>query len=204
MLGTNYRLYTFMNFYLSSIQMGIQSAHIVSEMFTMYPQGKTHNVSIYGLANANAHFVLNKWAADDKTIIVLNGGTSFDIRQDYLNMSTLCEAMNGTVNFSSRPQHSSYALPHVAFYEDHNALGEVGNGLMTGFGVVVPEQLWNAKEQPPRQVGWAADYDHARPHLEYQFSRIGENNKIVENVNFWSGTAEAKFISILKSKSLAR
>ena len=30
------------------------------------------------------------------------------------------------------------------------------------------------------------------------------NPNNTENVNFWSGTAEAKFISILKSKSLAR
>jgi hypothetical protein len=30
------RLYTFCNFYLSSIQQGIQSAHIVSELFVDY------------------------------------------------------------------------------------------------------------------------------------------------------------------------
>lgn len=202
-IGTNFRLYTFINFYLSSIQQGIQSAHIVSELFTKYPQGKTHNITINGHAIANAHFALQQWATEDKTIIVLNGGTSFDIRQDFITVDKLCRLINEKHDKEpSKP--GVYAMPHVAFYEDHNALGEVGNGLMTGFGVVVPEQIWDAKEQPARQVGWAIEYDPNRPHLAYQFTRVGEDHKITDSVSFWEGEPEVEFIRLLKSKSLAR
>lgn len=51
-------LYTFVNYYLSSIQQGIQTAHIVSEL------------SLQG------HPLFIEWAKNYKTIAILNGGNA--------------------------------------------------------------------------------------------------------------------------------
>ena len=61
------RLYTFINMYLSSIQQGIQTAHIVSELFQKY-EHLSHN-----LGN------IMRWARNHKTIIVLNAGYTENI-----------------------------------------------------------------------------------------------------------------------------
>lgn len=59
------RLYTFVNFYLSQIQQGIQSAHIVSEL-----------MSFQGWPTPNQVDMVKDWAKDHKTIIVCNGGNN--------------------------------------------------------------------------------------------------------------------------------
>ncbi len=53
------RLYSFVNFYLSSIQQGIQTAHLVGEMSQGAHTGQ-----------------FDVWANSFKTIIVLNGGNN--------------------------------------------------------------------------------------------------------------------------------
>lgn len=55
------RLYSFVNYYLSGIQKGIQTAHMVAEMGFHYPFN-----SAFG-----------EWARNHKTIIVLDGGNNF-------------------------------------------------------------------------------------------------------------------------------
>lgn len=57
------RLYTFINCYLSSIQQGIQTAHILGEMC------RKHRTHIQGLA-------LDNYLQNHKTIIVCNGGNN--------------------------------------------------------------------------------------------------------------------------------
>ncbi len=56
------RAYFFGNFYLSSIQQGIQAQHCTAEMFVKYGAYK------------NAYDVLHQWAYEHKTSILLNGG----------------------------------------------------------------------------------------------------------------------------------
>jgi hypothetical protein len=53
-----YRLYAFVNQYMATIQHGIQTAHVVAELFCKY----------------RASAVLQRWAEVDKTIIILCGG----------------------------------------------------------------------------------------------------------------------------------
>lgn len=60
------RFYSFTNSYLSSIQQGIQTAHLIAEM------------SLKG----DADFVA--WATRHKTIVVLNGGNSRKIAEAFL------------------------------------------------------------------------------------------------------------------------
>lgn len=62
---TETRLYSLCNFYLSSIQQGIQTAHVVSEL------------------SMQAHPLYQHWASLDKTIIVLNGGMTEHLKQAY-------------------------------------------------------------------------------------------------------------------------
>lgn len=64
----NYRLYVLTNMYLSSIQKGIQTAHVVGELF-IQPHDDT-GISHY-------------WARNNKTIIVLNGGNHLSLLRMY-------------------------------------------------------------------------------------------------------------------------
>lgn len=70
------RLYTAGNFYLSSIQQGIQALHVLGEMVATdynYGSGKPA--------------VLQEWLHNHKTVICLNGGTSHDLRELWLLLS---------------------------------------------------------------------------------------------------------------------
>ena len=69
----NYRLYSFVNFYLSSIQQGVQTAHLVAELFND--------------AKGDQKKVLRAWSETDKTIIILNGGACRDINEKLLFLS---------------------------------------------------------------------------------------------------------------------
>lgn len=91
----NLRLYTFVNYYLRSIQQGIQTAHVVSNLFMKY-----------GMVNT----LLHDWAMDDKTIIVLNGGNNDGVKSI---MSTFTEHAPGL------------KLPFECFYEDDQSLGGI-------------------------------------------------------------------------------
>jgi len=75
------RLYTFTNMYLSDIQRGIQTAHIVSNLYSKY---YTHD-------DGTMIEQLDDWASLHKTIIVLNGGYSQHIQALHLLMSEQSE-----------------------------------------------------------------------------------------------------------------
>ncbi len=65
------RAYYFGNMYLSSIQQGIQAAHVTHELFIKYPSppGNRTAVSLYD------------WAENHKTMILLNGGYADNLRE---------------------------------------------------------------------------------------------------------------------------
>lgn len=62
------RAYFFGNMYLSSIQQGIQTAHVVHELF-MKPHNEEGNMYLF------------EWATNHKTMILLNAGYSEEIRR---------------------------------------------------------------------------------------------------------------------------
>ena len=194
--GTNYRLYTFINFYLSSIQQGIQSAHIVSELFVMYPQGKSHNVTVKnGELNSETHFVLGKWANFDKTIIICNGGMTSNLVENFETIHMLAVRA------------SKFAMPHVAFFEDCNALGVNDKGLMTGFGIILPEEMW-AAEPVEQGIGWANPQYIRDPRSAYRYMKqdIVQEGHTPRNVwiDYEYGEPETDIIRLVKSHSLAR
>lgn len=65
------RAYFFGNFYLSSIQQGIQALHCTANMFVKYNK-LPHNV---------CKDVVFDWADNFKTTILLNGGNSADLQE---------------------------------------------------------------------------------------------------------------------------
>ena len=120
------RLYTFCNFYLSSIQQGIQSAHCLHEMFIKYddvtynPFNKALNWNDNELSSKE---VLHGWAANHKTMIVLNGGDSLSLSGILAKIQILASACN---------------LPYTSFCEDERSL----NNALTCVGIILPESVY--------------------------------------------------------------
>jgi len=63
------RAYFFGNMYLSSIQQGIQAAHVITNIFTKYDPGVDKEADI-----------LYEWALEHETMVLLNAGYSENIR----------------------------------------------------------------------------------------------------------------------------
>jgi hypothetical protein len=112
------RLYTFVNFYLSSIQQGIQSAHVGTELSSKY-RGKRNG----------AVKLLRQWEDHDKTMIVLNGGMAVDIRDGFE---------------SALSYEADRVYPYAAFYEEPGAIHESKRAI-TAWGIVLPPEVYLAK-----------------------------------------------------------
>lgn len=106
------RYYGFGNYYLSSIQQGIQAAHCVADMFVEYG-------GLYPLSDNTA--MLFNWARLHKTMVLLNGGNSEDLK--YLHDEF-------EENFNT--------FAWGTFREDTQSL----NGAWTHVGIIVPELVY--------------------------------------------------------------
>ena len=108
----NYRLYTFVaNHYLSPLQCGLQTAHVVSELSQFHP-------------NVKQGEAFNRWARNDKTIIICGAGNHRGVVDCYSELDRLASAL---------------ALPYGIFYEDEQSM----NGMATACGVIVPQKYWD-------------------------------------------------------------
>lgn len=87
------RSYFFGNYYLSSIQQGIQAAHCVADMFVKY------------CVNNHKLFNLMEWAEQHKTMVLLNGGN----QQSLLDLQTFFQSEDNP-------------FPWAPFYEDAQSL----------------------------------------------------------------------------------
>lgn len=92
-LFKNLRLYCFVNgLYLSSLQKGLQTAHVVSELHSKYGT----NSEIY-----------NQWASNHKTIIILDGTNHETVKK-----------ISGAISEFGK----SLRLPYATFQEDEASL----------------------------------------------------------------------------------
>jgi hypothetical protein len=107
------RLYSFTNYYLSSLQHGLQTAHVVAEMWYKY-------ASVNSPANSKA-LKLFEWQRWHQTIIIKNGGNQKALR----DLITL---------FSG-----GSLYPWAVFQEDQDSLG----GVIGAVGIVVPEKFYS-------------------------------------------------------------
>lgn len=117
------RLYSFVNYYLSPIQQGVQTGHAAVDLVRKYnaPRGTPSAIG-------KQIDMVADWADNFKTFIILNGG----------NNASLLEALS-IVELNS--------FPNIHFHEDAASL----NGLLTCVAVVVPEDIFNCK--PIREFG---------------------------------------------------
>jgi hypothetical protein len=90
------RLYSFVNFYLSDIQKGIQTGHMAVDLVREYGDED--------ICLQSQSVMVADWADNWKTFIVLNGGNNAMLD----NAATIC-AFSG--------------LPWTTFYEDEESLG---------------------------------------------------------------------------------
>ena len=119
------RLYSFVNFYLSSIQQGIQTGHCAVDLVRKYAW-PTLNIGPASDQEARQRNMVADWADHHKTFIVLNGGDLKSMRTSHVTLETC-------------------GFPFVAFHESPDALG----GIMTTIAVVLPESIFNARHREP-------------------------------------------------------
>lgn len=89
------RLYSFVNYYFSSIQQGIQTGHAAVDLVRKYSKSNGH-------PKDHINMVYN-WADNHKTFITLNGGNS--------------EAINNATGIIEQS-----GFPYVEFFEDEKSL----------------------------------------------------------------------------------
>jgi len=122
------RCYHFGNYYLSSIQQGIQAAHCQMELFNKYQQ-----IDLYDYARsvgntppehivrrANLAEQLFDWSKNHKTMVCLNGGNN----KNLVEIKELF-AMNDL-------------YPWSYFCEDEDSLGLI----ITNVAIVLPEEIY--------------------------------------------------------------
>lgn len=138
---TEYRLYSFSNYYLSSLQKGLQTAHLVEELNLKYTL--TGAIGWRSLSNdfKTMYNILQEWGKYHKTIIILNGGNSENLQSIYDNLLQLGNQLS---------------LPVAKFNEDEKSL----NNALTCVGIVVPMNLMT---YVPPTVTWNSDGSGYKP-----------------------------------------
>lgn len=111
------RFYAMGNYYLSSIQQGIQAAHALGEMTAEYSGNQWSKKSV----------IFHEWVQNHKTMVLLNGGNSLDLQNLWLLLTD-----NRNTEF-----------PVSKFHEDHQSL----HGALTSVAIVLPERLYDAKSE---------------------------------------------------------
>lgn len=160
------RAYFFTNMYLSSIQHGIQAAHALSEMYSKYDR------------EFNEGRTLHNWGATHKTIIILNGGGSYELNE-------LCEFFYSVSN----------GYPWAFFTESEFSL----NGALTCVGVILPERIYKTAEAVKNGGSWCQNGD---------YWMVREASGEYDICSYWSiqdiTNNEKKLIDRLNQYSLAR
>lgn len=122
------RCYHFGNYYMSSIQQGIQAAHCQMELFVKYQDiGINHDYDYLPAINGIEYQIkvhdLYDWAENHKTMICLNGGN-----------------LQGLKDIESLFQSEQNIFPWATFYEDEMSLG----GILTNVCIVLPESIYDS------------------------------------------------------------
>jgi hypothetical protein len=100
----------------------LQAAHVITDMFCEYSSSKLKTGSL-----------LYKWAADHKTIILLNGGNTADL--------------NELADFFLDSDENPY--PYGYFKEDKQSLNES----ITSVGIILPAEIYDTAAEDRRQGG---------------------------------------------------
>jgi len=112
------RLYTFGNFYFSSIQQSIQGAHAAVELFNKYIPHPYNDNMVDDIPQINQ---LWDWSNNHKTMICLNGGMNSDL-----------------ITTKKFFEDEDIQYPWATFYESEDAMG----GLLSNVCIVLPEKVY--------------------------------------------------------------
>lgn len=112
------RFYSFVNYYLSQIQHGIQTAHCAVDMRTKYP---AHPYDISKDVMRSACDMYTDWATNHKTVVLLNGGN----QQSLYDLWAMFD-------------HPANPYPISYFQEDEQSL----NNALTCVGIILPEKIY--------------------------------------------------------------
>jgi hypothetical protein len=151
------RAYFFGNFYLSSIQQGIQAQHCTSEMLLKYL------VDEDGPRPDSRQEMLGDWAREHKTSILLNGG-------DCAELFRTRELMYDDSN----------PYPWTYFRESEGALERA----ITCVGIILPEKMYSdeaksyVRSESRRELGTVIGYSYEVPELTpWEFQLIQHISK---------------------------
>ena len=175
------RLYSFCNFYISQIQGGIQTAHLVHELFNKYGT----------VDNSKGFSQLDKWSRNHKTIIVLNGGPNEYLRSRWMMFQRELSAVEDEIKCK---------LPWSSFNEDEFSLG----GVMTCVGVVLPECIFDAVDYKtamntlPDGKTFADVFASQRNGSYFWLQENVEGDKYVSK-HYKTGSATSRLIADVKS-----
>lgn len=144
------RCYHFGNFYMSTIQQGIQAAHAQMELFLKYqPLDSEFFDKHFETNNDRAVYegavqMLFEWASSHKTMICLNGGTNLDLQR-----------IEGIMEMDDNP------YPWSSFYEEEGALTE--SKALTNVAIIIPEKIYetasNWKKYTSHSQYFYAEFD---------------------------------------------
>jgi hypothetical protein len=151
------RLYSFVNFYLSSIQQGIQTGHAAVDLVRKYTANG--NPLRRDITSYHEHLV-EQWADAHKTFIILNGGDSVGIAN-----ATSLIARNGV-------------FPWAIFKESDISL----SGIQTCVAVVLPEYIFNATKRFKADGDYEWVYMFEEEQKEQIYTRGHEHFELVNFV----------------------
>lgn len=138
------RYYGFGNYYLSSLQQGLQAAHVIKGLWTEYEK----DTESYQLAE--------EYARNHKTMVLLNGGNAAGLRYIYGEFK--------------RFEAEGMILPFAKFNEDEQSL----DGALTAVGIVLTEKYYNMmdfikRNLSPAQEAYVAKWvEEGRPEWEIE------------------------------------
>lgn len=143
----NYRLYSFVaNHYLSPLQCGLQTAHVVSEIFS--------KINFFPLHLQKA---VQDWALKDKTIIICGAGNHKGVTDCWTELQ--------------RTGIDTGLVAGAIFHEDEQSM----NFMATACGVIVPEQYWDVTYEDGIQNGLGYErYLHAVKDKNHQVIDVVE------------------------------
>jgi hypothetical protein len=154
------RAYFFGNMYLSSIQQGIQAAHVLGEMFIKYTQPDDMETEM-----------LHEWAKNHKTMILLNGGYSESIRDLYEFLKS-SENPYPFADFHEGQDALDGALTSVGIVLPEKIYGFDLVDVTSALGFLAADGFYS-KTVTDKKTGYVNTYEYTKWELEL-IQRIGQ------------------------------
>lgn len=148
------RFYGFGNYYLSSLQQGLQAGHAAVDLHVKYNILEQGHFDIKPCQD-----MYNDWAQNHKTMVLLNGGNSADLADLYSFL--YCE---------------ENPYPFVKFHEDEVSL----NGALTYVGMILPPKIYDTAAYMRQQRNY--NFDSERNLLTFYPKIPGSDVLVIEEV----------------------